>query len=190
MAKTQWADGEHLTPAQMILFFGDDAVTGHSHDGTDVDGDCPKIPATSLSDFETGTFDLTMRAADVKDASPSSKTWTYFKINKLVMLFIAESVELSNSTECQFEVDEAAWPNAIVPTYTQKIPVAVANATGYSSILSPGLIVIPASGTANMTLWVMDSAEGQANVMENDNFSALNTVYKGLPAQSISYYVH
>jgi hypothetical protein len=50
MAKTQYTDGTTLTPARMTTYWGSNASTGHTHDGTDTDGSCPKIDLDSAND--------------------------------------------------------------------------------------------------------------------------------------------
>ena len=43
MPKTIWVDGSILQPVFMDTFFGNDAVTGHVHTGTNDDGSAPKV---------------------------------------------------------------------------------------------------------------------------------------------------
>lgn len=45
MSKKQWPDNSvtYLTAPLMRAYWGTSAATGHTHNGTDTDGDCPKI---------------------------------------------------------------------------------------------------------------------------------------------------
>jgi len=189
MAKTNFNDGSWLTPTFMDAFFGTDAVTGHNHDGLDADGSCPKVVTDDLEDF-TDTFQVKIRASDVFGGAPSAKTWTYRKSGNLITLIIPESVELSDSSYCQIEAfSPADFPSDIIPTTSQKIPAIVVNAQSYTTILSPGLIEIPSAITSNMILWCMDPIESSTNILQAQDFDASNIVYKGLVAQSITYWI-
>jgi len=110
MAKTQWADGEHLTPAQMILFFGNNAATGHDHDGTDVDGSCPKIITEGTVGVKITTSHLTVE---------QTATWYYAKLQNYILLFIDELLGTSNSVNLRI-YPQTTWPAEIVPTTLQR----------------------------------------------------------------------
>lgn len=45
MAKRQWPEGQHITPAFQKAWFGENANEGHNHSGLDQDGSAPKINA-------------------------------------------------------------------------------------------------------------------------------------------------
>lgn len=189
MAKTQFIDNTELTPAFMATQSGTDATTGHAHTGLDADGSQPKVETEYLSDT-TWTFTAKMRAADTI-STPTEFTWTYrVSGDRKVTIHIVESLELSNSYYCQFEPSApATWPAAIIPSTEQFIPVIVANAQSYTTILSPGLIQIPALNSTNMILWCMDPDESSTNIVQAQDFSNSTSVYKGLMCQTISYYL-
>ena len=188
MAKTNFNDGSDLTADYLDIVFGTDAVTGHNHDGVDTDGSCPKIVTDDLVDF-TDTFQVKMKSSDTI-STPSAFTWTYRKSGNFITLFIPESIELSDSYYCEFEpFDPVTFPSSIIPTTTKTISAIVANSASYTTELSPGAIVIPLSASSNMVLWCMDPLESSTNIIQAQDFDNSNSVYKGLVAQSINYYV-
>ena len=187
MSKTVFQTDSHFTPDFMAAYYGTDATTGHTHDGLDEDGSVPRIETEDLLDT-TGTFDAILRAADILGGSPSAVTWAYRKSGNEITLYINETLDLSDSTECQIE-PATTWPDAIIPTTAQYLSVSVPNAQSYTTILSPGLIQIPSDTTTNMILWCMDPDESVTNTLEAAHFSSSNIVYKGLSRQSITYWI-
>lgn len=169
MAKTSWADGTYLTPAQMILFFGNNAATGHDHDGTDDDGSCPKINTAGTISAEVRNTYYTTQA---------DFTMYYEKIYNMVCLrFPYQVASHGSSTELQIHPD-TTWPAAILAAASEElhIPLIVIS----NSVQLMGSILIPDGSTEEMVLYCPNST----GELSAGNFNATN---KGFRRQSIFY---
>lgn len=187
MAKTNWIDGTHLTPAQMILFFGNNAGTGHNHAGTDDDGSCPKVnltsaahvtgllPLANIADLSQGTVNVKITTSHL--TVEQTDTFDYLKFGNYVFLFMDAMSGVSNSTDLEISPD-TSWPAAIIPSTIKHASIIVFDNSKYRA----GMIQIPASTSLDMVLYNIDSS----NNFEANGFTGSGS--KGFAEQVIKYY--
>lgn len=122
MAKIDWSgNDEHLTPALMKTYFGEDETEGHNHDGTDDDGSCPNIDLTSgvtgvipnANLIVTGSVDV--KSTDTYFDTEQTSTWYYTIIGNMVFMrtVLLEGTLTSETGYIKIEA-VTAWPAAIV----------------------------------------------------------------------------
>ena len=149
MAKTQWpivTPFGHITPALQELWWGTNAATGHTHDGTDADGSVPKVDLTAhvtgvlpVANYGiSGTVDV--KIVDTFIDTEATATWSYTKVGNVVTLYIREikGLETGGNTELLVTPD-TVWPAAILNTGISRALVPVFSGT----TLKSGWIGIP-----------------------------------------------
>lgn len=189
MAKTLWVDGSNLTPAQMIAFFGNSAVTGHTHDGANLDGSVPKVnlaaaahvtgllPIANVDDISEGTVAVKITTSFF--TVQQTATFDWMKINDNVIIFLDQMFGTSNSTGLEV-TPVTVWPAAIVPASQKVTPFLPLHDTNK---WRPGMIAIPNNNSSNWVLYITDT-NGDHNTT-----GFVNTGTKGISRQSILYTV-
>lgn len=195
MAKTQWVDGEHITPAQMIAFFGNTAGTGHFHNGQDFDGNCPKVilggaaqvtgilplanyesPSTAkITDIDSGTVGGKIPVAYLTVEQTATLIWV--KVINHVTLYIPQMIGTSNAVTMEI-LPATAWPAAIIPSSVQYATCFIKD----NNVWKMGQIRVPVAVDGNFICAVLDGG----HVLDVDHFTAANT--KGIENVTISYY--
>jgi len=174
MGKTQWQEEtHHLTPDLMIGFFGNNAETGHDHNGTDDDGSCPKIVTEGTVNVDvTSTYFTT----------PVNADWTYVKLRNMISILIpAMFGQHVSNTELQF-TPHTTWPSIMVPKIAQYIPVLLFTNDGGGEERI-GRLYISALDSDNISANISNAT----SKLVNNGFGTGGN--KGIFQQTITYYV-
>ena len=189
MPKTQWQEEiHHLTPAQMILFFGNNAGSGHNHQELDADGSCPKITiADMVSDYLTGTINVDVISTYF--TTPVNADWTYYKIGSVIFILITVMAGMhATNAELQFTPNAGSWPAPMVPSVSQYIGGVKLSkqAVGSTEARLGGLFISSVAANNIIALINDDTAELKSNGFGTGGVGANP---KGIWRQTISYIV-
>lgn len=94
MPKRAWFDGQFLDPAFQISWFGQDANTGHSHDGLDQDGSAPKIDAKNHIENLTEAISFTVEWIETGQTA----TWTIYRSKALRTALLDTGITFSTAS--------------------------------------------------------------------------------------------
>lgn len=160
MAKTQWANGDFIRPSDLYTWWGNNAGSGHSHDGLDSDGSVPKIqltgaaevqgllpysnlasniPSSKLADYSDGTVDVKI-TTDYLTVEQTA-TWDYMIYSNTVIIHVADIFGTSNSTDLEISPD-SSWPAELLSTNAKYCHTFVSD----NNLIHPGLIYLPTAG--------------------------------------------
>lgn len=115
MAKTDWTSGSFITAAFQIALSGNDATTGHTHDGTDVDGSCPKINPQSHLDSTAQVFTFGVNATFF-DTTAANEEAYYTKVGNLVSVWFPQVTGTHSSSTAVELQPTTTWPSVILPS--------------------------------------------------------------------------
>lgn len=190
MAKTDWnSPPKWITPDFMVAFAGNNAGSGHNHQGTDDDGSCPNIAlSNAVSDYITGTFGIDV-SSTYYSTPASNKTAVYTKIGNVVTILFQEGIWGWHSTNDQLRLSPngGSWPSDIIPTTDQLVSgMFLGRIEGAATEFRPGAIVIPNSVSTDIICYIIDDT----GEFKTDNFGTGSSGgLKGVQEQSITYLV-
>lgn len=190
MAKTQWNDGNrhYLDGAFGATFFGITAGSGHTHKGTDNDGDCPKVNVADLDGYIGPTGDIAYGTIDRSYYGLTADISVQMRWQKWgdVITIDYPLTQTTGATSASYpgwieiEPDGGTWPAALVtntPDYLG-MPFLVVNEDDFRA----GMLVPPRQNNNNMAIYCSDSS-GTIGT----NFTCDDTTLKGFARQSVTY---
>lgn len=189
MAKTDWnSPPKWLTPEFMVAFAGNNAGTGHNHEGTDDDGSCPKISiADSVDDYLTGTINVDVISTYF--ATPVNADWIYYKVGSIIHILIPEMIGIhATNNQLAFTPNSGNWPALMVPSNTQNVGgVILYKQDPSTKEIREGRLTITSVSSAVITA----SITNNSGILGITNFGTGGVAgqEKGIERQTISYVV-
>lgn len=213
--KTQWVNGEFLTPSFMNTQFGTDANTGHQHTGLNSDGSLPKVNLTDASEVKgllplanlactSGTFDMTVTSSyfTAQVVFPV----TYSHINNITTLFLPKVYGLCQAGNHELQAVCPDMPAEVEPkrdashSMSQSLPCLIYDNTGVvtEDWYAPGAVII--NPTTNRIYFfeglTRESDSSALPLLANRTIRILDTHFNhdddatrmiGWPCQSFTY---
>jgi hypothetical protein len=186
MAKKNWQDNDHITPAYLNSFFGVDGSTGHIHDGDDADFSAPKVVLTGgnnvsgelpmyyLEGYDYGNIGVKITTTYLTVEQTANIFWQ--KVGGFVYVHIPEMIGVSNSIELRVEIQTGNWPDNFQPGGIKRVEQGVTLFDNGNEL--PGTLTLYNGGSSHMIFNVLSSG-----IYSHNGFTGSGN--KGIPRTTL-----
>lgn len=182
MAKKNWQDNDHITPAFLNGFFGVDGSTGHIHDGDDADYSAPKVVLTGgnnvsgelpryyLEGYESGSVAVKITTAHLTVEQTGYLYWE--KFGSYTKVLFPEMTGTSNSVNLEIALQFGQWPTGFTPSAGNTILLPIILYDNSSQV--PGVFNWVVSPTSVMSFGALNTGVFDLNNFTNTNIKGVS----------------